>query len=150
MVFDSLENSALYKGLSDRIKLSFDYLRQTDFSILEPGKHEIDGSNIFALLSRYETKPLETCSWEAHKQYIDIQYVIKGAEKMGIAQLSSMTIKENYNEEKDYMLLDGKGDFLTVKEGQFVIFWPSDVHMPQLEIIKPAEVLKVVLKLKIA
>jgi len=35
----------------------------------------------------YQTKPREQGIWEAHRKYIDVQYMIQGSELMGWASI---------------------------------------------------------------
>ncbi len=58
MIVDQIENKDLYSNLNPNIKKALDYLAETDFSETEAGKYEIDGENIFALVSEYKTKDL--------------------------------------------------------------------------------------------
>jgi len=132
MISDSIKNIDLYKGLSERLDKAFDYIKTCDFSKLNPGKYEIDGKNIYYSISTYETKPLSEGKWEAHKNYIDIQYIIDGEECMGFAQTEEMNITVDYNEEKDIFFGTCDGSFVKVKKGEFVVFMPQDAHMPNL------------------
>ncbi len=50
MIFDKVENSAIYENISPLIKKAFEYLKQTDFSLLENGKHTVDEDTLFAIL----------------------------------------------------------------------------------------------------
>lgn len=148
MVFDRLKNADQYFPLGEGITKALQYLSQTDFTNLEPGKYEIDGENIFALVQTYNTKPFSAGKWEAHKKYIDIQYILSGKEKMGFTETTKVIIMEEYDEEKDYAIYKGEGNFLIADEGHFAIFFPSDVHMPGMAINIPKEVKKVVVKVK--
>ncbi len=149
MIFDSLQNAHLYSGLEEGINKALQYLKVTDFSDMKPGRYDIEGDAVFALVSSYDTKPLEDCFWEAHRKHIDVQYMVSGSEKMGISYLDRMTVKEDYNNEKDYLVLEGAGDLITVHAGSFVVFRPTDVHMPQVAVTNPSPVLKVVIKVRV-
>ena len=74
MIIDKIENANLYKNLGDRIQKSFDYIKQTNLKKLQPGRYDIDGDNIFALISEYQTKVESEGKLEAHKKYIDVQF----------------------------------------------------------------------------
>lgn len=148
MVFDRLKNASQYFPLGEGITKALQYLSQTDFTNLEPGKYEIDGENVFALVQTYNTKPFSAGKWEAHKKYIDIQYIFSGKEKMGFTETTKVIVMEEYNEENDYTIYKGEGNFLIADEGHFAIFFPSDVHMPSMAINIPKEVKKVVVKVK--
>jgi YhcH/YjgK/YiaL family protein len=147
MILDNLKNAHLYTNVSERIALGLKYLQETDLDALEVGKYEIDGTNVFASVMAYDSRTLDLGKWEAHKKYIDIQYIISGAEKMYYSNISNMVETTEYNEVKDIMFYKGEGDALTVREGNFAIFFPEDVHMPNIAVDAPAAVKKVVVKI---
>jgi len=149
MIIDKIENSLLYQGLGERISKAFEYIIKTDLKNLKPGRYEIDGENIFALISEYKTKREEEGKLEAHRKYIDVQYVISGEELMGYAPLSSQQILEPYKEENDIIFFKGEKLFTKVSSGMFAIFFPEDVHMPGISTGKISDVKKLVIKVRI-
>lgn len=149
MIFDHLKNAHLYYPLGKRIQLALEYLSNTDFQNLEPGKYEIDGENVFAIVQNYDTKPITAGKWEAHKKYIDIQYIVSGKEKMGYSNPVKMIVTEEYNIEKEVMFMKGEGNFLIAESGYFALFFPTDVHMPGIAINLSTPVKKVVVKVKV-
>jgi YhcH/YjgK/YiaL family protein len=149
MIIDKLSNSNLYSGLGERINKAFDYLKQTDFSKMELGKYEIDGDNIFALVNEYNTKDQSEGKLEAHKKYIDVQFVAKGRELMGYAPFENQKVIDEYNEQNDITFFSGDKSFTQVNEGMFAIFFPTDVHLPGIKVDEPAYVKKVVVKVKV-
>ena len=50
MILDSLKNSALYYGVSPRMKQAFELIASTDWTTMEPGIHELDGKDIYLSL----------------------------------------------------------------------------------------------------
>lgn len=146
MIIDKIENAKIYYNLSDRIKKSFDYITQTDLKELQPGKYEIDSENIFALISEYQTKSESEGKLEAHRKYIDVQYVIEGEELMGYSPLDSQQILEPYKEKNDVVFYTGEKVFIKMTEGMFAIFFPEDVHMPGIFVEKRSTVKKLVIK----
>ena len=148
MILDTLENYQLYNAINDRIAKGFDFLRTTDLDSLPSGKHDIEGDTIFALVQEYQTKPLNECKLESHKKYIDIQYVIRGEEMMGVTTQNNQKIIE-VNEEKDYTFYEGTTSLVLVSKGMFTIFFPDDLHQPCVQTESAAEVKKVVIKVLI-
>jgi biofilm protein TabA len=148
MIFDLLTNAHLYAGLGPRIVLGFDFLAGTDLLALPTGRHEIDGDRVFALVSSYEPKPLSAGKWEAHRRYLDLQYVATGVERFGIVPIDRLDSGE-YIPEKDITWLTGSGDFVTLGSGQFVIVWPGEAHMPGLDSGVPGTVRKIVVKIAV-
>jgi len=149
MIIDKIENSHLYTGLNERIKKAFDYIRNTDLKNIEPGRYEIDGENIFALISEYKTKSEKEGKLEAHKKYLDVQYVIEGEELMGYAPLGDQKILEPYKEENDIVFFKGEKSFIKVSSGMLAIFFPEDVHMPGINTEKISDVKKLIIKVRI-
>ena len=53
-------------------------------------------------------------------------------------------IIEKYNIDKDVEFLNGKKfNFINVEEGNFVIFYPNDVHAPMLSVQDEKKIKKV-------
>ncbi len=149
MVFDSIKNYKLYTNLSPRIAQALKIAAETDFTKVEAGKYVVDGDNLFYMVQSYKTgAPLEKV--EAHRKYIDIQYVIKGSEKIGVDSIKGLKVADPYVEEKDieFLYLGKNLTYLTVPQGSFAIFWPGDAHMPGRQNGKPEDVVKVVFKVK--
>lgn len=135
MVFDEIAHAADYQGLGEGIQKGLAFLRDTDFSALPDGKHEIDGERVYAVVRTYDTKPQKDCRWEAHKKYIDIQSLAEGSEWIGFAFLEGLKQTTGYDADKDIYYLKGdeqNGVFAEMKPGRFMIFWPQDAHMPEI------------------
>ena len=148
MILDTLDNYHLYQSINERIAKGFEFLHNTDLDAIPSGKHDIDGDTIFALVQEYQTKPLAECKLESHKKYIDIQYVIRGEEFMGITTKNNQKILE-VNEDKDYTFYEGTTSLVRVSKGMFTIFFPDDLHQPCVQTESAAEVKKVVIKVLI-
>jgi YhcH/YjgK/YiaL family protein len=150
MIIDRLEKASLYQGVHKRLAAAFDYLQKTDLEKVEPGAHEIDGRKVYVMVQQYETKPMERGRWEAHRKYIDVQYVHRGGERFGYANVLDLK-PGNYEEAKDFLSLEGegKGDFFLVRQGTFVILFPQDGHMPGMAVSTPQPVKKFVVKIAV-
>src|ERR1035437_2969635 len=150
MISDNIKNRNSYTALSQRIKTSLDYLSETDFSHMQPGRYELDGSNLFVLVQEYDSLQKEQGKWECHKKYIDIQYIAGGVEQIGFANIDNMKVTTEYNPEKDVAFLSGEGDYVTLKKGSYGIFFPQDAHQPKIALAgKATPVKKVVIKIKV-
>ncbi|NOY75621.1 MAG: DUF386 domain-containing protein [Kiritimatiellaeota bacterium] len=148
MIFDSLKNAGIYAGTSVRLRMAFDFLSDTDFSAVQDGKIKLDGENVFAIVQSYESRPLEDSKWEAHREYIDVQFIISGSEKIGVAKLDGLSPETEYDESGDCRLFNGDGDMLTLCPGDFAVLYPWDAHMPGVAIDAPEKVRKVVVKIR--
>jgi YhcH/YjgK/YiaL family protein len=100
-------------------------------------------------VSEYSTKGRRQGFIECHQKYIDIQLLTRGSEKVGICHKSECTI-EPYDENKDYQKLKGVVDWLILKPGYFMIFFPQDGHMPQIKTSRQPEIVrKIVFKVPV-
>jgi YhcH/YjgK/YiaL family protein len=135
----------------DRWNKAFEFLRGNDLTKLELKRYDIDGDNLFIMISEYNTKDPETARFEAHKKYIDIQYVVTGSELMNIAPLTSGdSILQKYDPVKDIEFLSvKKASVLKAGPDRFFIFFPEDAHRPGLKENVNAPVRKAVVKVKI-
>ena len=149
MIIDSIKNASLYKGIGTRIRMALEYLAKTDFATMAPGRYDIDGNNVYALVQQYATKPREKGVWEAHRRYVDVQYVAAGIETMGYAHIGNLVVTQAYSSKDDCTLFVGTGDYITARAGTFVVFFPEDGHMPCLVSDAPVPVRKVVVKVAV-
>lgn len=149
MIVDSLLRADLYYPLSESVRKALIYLRETDFTGMEPGRYDVDGDRIFAIVQAYRTLPADQVKWESHRRYLDIQYMVEGAEYMGISRKQFMNLIYPYDTETDVAKYMGKGDFIRVEQEQFTIFFPNEIHMPKVQILRPEPVLKVVMKVQL-
>lgn len=149
MIIDTLANTNRYISLHKDIAKAFEWLQSIELNNLPAGKYSIEDENIFAIVQQYKTLDAANEQMEAHKKYIDVQYMIKGEEMVGLSLLNNQTISKEYNDETDYFLVsDPPSFFATLNEGNFMIFFPTDLHMPCIKINKPLLVKKVVVKVR--
>ncbi len=152
MIIDNLKNCELYYGVNKRFEKAFDFIKKACGDKLPVGKYEIDGSNLYALVQEYNTKSPEVARFEAHRKYIDIQYIISGNEKMELMDISKATPETDYNDEKDVIFFENTaGATLGIfSDEQYAIFFPQDVHKPGISIGKDSTVVrKIVVKIAI-
>lgn len=153
MIKDNLQHLAYYNYLAKELKIGLKYIRDTDFSALENGKYEILENKVFVIIQDYTSKPEAEGKFEAHKKYVDIQFIIEGEEKIGTGKLEDFEEITEYDEEKDIIFLtpktDANIDFVKLKAEEFAIFTTKDVHMPSIAIDEPCHVRKAVVKVLI-
>lgn len=148
MIIDRIENAALYYPIHARLERAFEYIHNIDVEAIPAGRYELD-ETMYVLVQEYNTKLKEDGKWEAHRRYIDLQYVVRGAEGMGYANLHHLQQGE-YDADKDFLPLFGEGDLVQLKSGCFVLLFPEDAHMPSMaigNISEPAK--KVVVKIAV-
>jgi len=149
MIADKLQNAATYYGCHKHFPAAFDFLRKAVTENLPCGRYELVGTELYANIMEYDSK-VESKT-EAHKNYIDIQFIVSGIERMDFCDISKVTPNTEYNDVKDILLYaDGdKMGICLVEAGEFAIFFPQDAHKPGLCNGTPAPVKKIVVKVKV-
>jgi YhcH/YjgK/YiaL family protein len=146
VILDRLDNPAVIALLPSRLKQAIEYLRSTNLTMLPLGRHDVDGDRLFALVQEYTTRRPDECVWEAHRMYIDVQYVVRGTERMGFADIAKAREREPYDAARDVAFFEPGDDYVTVSEGMLAIFGPEDVHSPCGAAGQPAPVRKIIVK----
>lgn len=147
MIFDTLENIKNYEGLG-RVYTALEFLRKTDFTKMELGRYELQGDDIFYMVQRYETDPDKTIS-EAHKKYIDIQFMVDGEEIIGIAPISCEKTETEAKPENDVWFYKCKTEPITLIKNSFMVLYPNDLHCPGVAVDGAKACHKVVVKVKV-
>ena len=151
MIVDKIENAHLYAKLSDRLAKVLEILKDDKLTERKDGRYDVDGDNLYYIVQRYQTQPVEKGKLEAHKKYIDVQFVSDGEELLGFSPLEGLEIEQPYDEASDCGLYKVPEKITTVKleAGMFCVLFPQDTHMPGCQVNGPSDVLKVVVKVKI-
>jgi biofilm protein TabA len=145
------EFAVSYFKNKERWDKAFTFLKNNDLTKLEIKRYDIDGDNLYAPVSEYVTKNEDAAKFEAHRKYIDIQYVITGTEKMSVAPMTSLKqVTEPYEATKDvgFMTVNQSKSF-NADPKRFFIFFPSDIHRPGVKVDQNAQVKKIVVKVKV-
>lgn len=146
MVIDHITRGPVYAGLAPSFERAFAFLRRADIATLPAGTYEIDGRIVYALVQEYRTKVATEGKWEAHRKYIDLQYLVSGRERFGCAPAGRL-LPGAYDEARDFEQPQGEGSFIELHAGEFMLLWPGEAHMPGMALGEPAPVRKVVVKI---
>ncbi|MEE3444343.1 MAG: YhcH/YjgK/YiaL family protein [Methanobrevibacter sp.] len=114
------------------------------------GKYDLE-NGVYVSVQEYTTKARSEAKYEAHKKFIDIQMILSGKELIAVSPIEKMTISDEYNEEKDFMLFhhnDECTDYV-LEAGEFLILYPQDVHMPGVCVNEKSPVRKIVVKVPV-
>ncbi len=148
MIYDKIDNLETYAGISEDIRIGLEFLRDAKPDLAN-GVYQLN-PRVKAIVSEYETKPQNENGFEAHRQYIDIQYTLKGQERVACLPIEKLTETKPYSEEGDCALYSAvtihQPSNLSLQPGYFAIFFPQDGHMPGLCATTPEPVKKVVVK----
>ena len=124
-------------------------MKRPDLATLKPGRYEIDGDNCWAMIQECDLKPYPRDKGEAHRAYIDIQAPITGEETIGVCDLPRNAVEQPFDEARDYALYAVKTRPLTLRPGEFAVFFPKiDIHMPGCTTGTPTRIRKLVIKVR--
>lgn len=130
MIKDHIANASLYGSVHPLFKAAFDWIAANAKPDIPDGRTPLDGTKLVALTQHYKTHPFDPKKFETHLQYIDIQYLVSGSEKIYLGDPEEMTTVVPYNETKDITFFEGCGHDVTLKAGEFMILWPHEAHAP--------------------
>ena len=145
---NQVEFEKLYKANPVLWKKAFQWMRDTDLQAIDPGTYVIEEGNLRAIVSDAPAPALEQVKWEAHENFSDIQYIVRGKALMGVAPVSEASVSEAYDSESDVAFFTAEGEYFTADPGTFFIFTPEDAHRPGINVEGFDTVKKVVIKVR--
>ena len=113
-----------------------------------PGTIQLSGGNRI-LVQDVTTAPADSKVCEAHREYLDVQYIVEGEEVVGWAPLETLTLQGEFNTAKDVGKYAGPVDYMRIKAGYCYVAFPEDAHKPGVYLEKSCNIKKLVLKLKV-
>ena len=89
--------------------------------------------------------------YEAHRKFIDIQYLLNGTEKNCCLPIEKLKETKPFKEEIDaaFYTANIPTQELTLGDGYFAIYFPQDGHMPCLNECGEETVKKIVVKVQL-
>ncbi|MGL6169122.1 MAG: YhcH/YjgK/YiaL family protein [Fusobacteriaceae bacterium] len=153
MIFGNINNIKFIENYSPVLQEVIKYLKITDFNKMNAGIHHPFGErDMLVQVIDLETKHFEEKKPEVHRKYVDVQYLVKGDEKIGFAiDTLENQVSENYNSERDILFYKECKDeaFLKMIPGSFAVFFPNVVHRPGCSMIKNEIIRKIVVKINV-
>jgi len=146
MILDSLSQAERYLKLHPLFPRAFEFLRNTDLKALTPGKHDVQGEQIFAIVETSAGRTRAEAQLECHRRYIDIQLVLAGIDEMGWKPLAECNDPAtDYDAARDIRFFhDAPSSWIATPPGSFCLFFPDDAHAP---LVSRGPIHKVVLKI---
>lgn len=151
MIIDNIRNCEKYYALHPSFAAAFEQLKKLTADS-ETGRYTVDGDNIFVNHAAYTTKPHDECGFENHKKYVDIQYVLAGAERIDLIDAALLTVREDKYASSDIAFFENADALtrVTLHAGDFVLIFPDEAHRPCMAAGKaPEAVVKAVAKVKL-
>ncbi|MEI7455950.1 MAG: YhcH/YjgK/YiaL family protein [Nitrosomonadales bacterium] len=148
MIFSALSQSERYASLHPLFARVFDYIRDTDLYAQPPGRYNIQGDDLIAIVEHVTGRTKEMARLEAHQRYIDIQLVLDGDETMGWKPLADCynPVGEHSIERDILFFLDAPASWIAVPPDHFCIFFPEDAHAP---LVGTGPIRKVIFKIAV-
>lgn len=141
------ETSADIQG---RVNHALSYLMNLDKTNLCEGKTEVD-SEFYYTVQKYNTKDVSNCLFESHKKYVDIQIILEGSEIMDLADISRLSVKQDYNSDSDFMFWNVPECFTraTLRQGDYIVIYPETAHRGAVKLDTSEKILKIVGKVRV-
>ena len=149
MIIANIKDAKRYESLCKEFAKAFEYLKTLN-NDTPVGKFEGDGfrGSVATFVTSDTAKDGTEKLIEAHRDYLDIHYVISGSECVGYSDIDKLTVEREYDAEGDYLLLRGEVNRLILSPGEFCIVFPEDAHIPGM-IGNTPSFIKAVVKIKL-
>ena len=149
MVFGNIRDLKDFGYLEENVRKCFDYAREHDLLSYEKGSHPIDGDELFVNIVEYETTTPENRFWEAHRQYLDLHFMLRGPEQIDVNFIDNMEQKE-FVEKDDFLPLEGDpNSHVVLNAGDFLLCYPADAHRTAVQVGAPATIKTAIFKIRI-
>lgn len=153
MILDSLSHAARYEALHPFFAEAFAYLKSLTPDALPPlGEPVIlRKGSISATSRRYDTRPAEALLFEAHRNDIDLHFLLSGREAVFCCPRQNLPDPNPYDSAKDCETAAFAANPLWVplRPKDFLILFPGEAHRPGCILDAPASVSKIVMKIRL-
>ena len=149
---DDMQLRIHYNRYPERWHAAFKFLAEHDLSKLDVGRYEIDGGDVYVNIDEYETRDYEQTRYESHRKYADIQYLVKGEERIGVLSREQLSVTAPYDIDRDIEFLSSEREnekLQTANSTRFFVFFPENAHRPCIYMGQPSKVRKAVVKIKL-
>jgi len=132
MIHDNVKNIGRYEGLG-WLRRALETAGEYSAPDCEIGAHAIcDG--LRAVVNRYEPQGYEEGKFENHRQYVDVQYLAAGTEKIGVIAAEGGELVRGYDPGADYEMFAAREGtevcWLEMEPGDFAVLFPGEAHYP--------------------
>lgn len=149
MIYDDIARLGMY---DPRFAGAADFLARCTPD-MAPGRYEIDGNDMFAMIQAYRTKDKTEALPESHLCCIDIQTCLAGKEDIDFFAVPELTLKTE-DRAKDMLFYEEPpfpGNRVEIAPGKAAVFYPHDAHRPGMHPASgPNGVKKVIIKIAVA
>lgn len=130
MIYDYLDQIERYRGLHANINVAIDYLKTTDLTQLELGRHDVAGDKVFVFRQDNTLNAQPNNSFEYHKRYLDLQFLLDGNENFRYTRKAEGEDKPFDSESDIGFVTSHQAYDLELTDGAFVMVFPGEYHQP--------------------
>lgn len=140
-----------WEKLKEFNKNIFDLLGRFDASKYSDGRYRLE-DGVYLNIDTYMTGSREDRRFEAHRKFIDVQYMILGEELIEVVAPALLEPESDYNCDRDIIFFrnNTKGIAYHLNVDSFLLLTPEDAHMPCISIKDQMEVRKAVFKIPVS
>jgi YhcH/YjgK/YiaL family protein len=153
MIVSDLANLRDQVVMTPNMETAINFLLESGQADHPAGRLTVDGEKVFVEVQSYETIEGSEVTFEGHRTYIDIQYLVTGEEIIAWASLDDATVTTPYGPDgNDYWLGAVPAERVTnvrLKGGQLAVLYPTDAHAPRRAAGTSMPVRKLVVKVAI-
>lgn len=149
MVTDNIKNRALYSNMHKYFAEVFEVLASITPDT-PAGKIVIDEGNAWVTVSKIGDSADKTgADFEAHGAFIDIHYLARGSEIFGYAYLGDLEPTTEFDAARDVIFAKGHVNEITLSDGEFIVTFPDDAHLPNMKKLSIGESTRVIAKVRV-
>ena len=150
MIYGNINNLGKLSAYPEKIQKALQYVKDNDFINMEAGKYEIEGNDMFVQVKDAIADIISNKRPEVHRKYIDLQFTPEGGEIFGYANdTGNNEVDEDLFDVKDIKFYKSVENeiFIKTNPGDFLVFFPWDVHRPGCVEDGPKKIRKVIVKI---
>jgi YhcH/YjgK/YiaL family protein len=136
MIAAKLSDLGMYKAMGSNLAKAIEWLEKGGWETLADGKYEISGSQVFALVSHYDSKLPQAARFETHRNFIDIQLVVSGSEFLEVRDAEGLSVSEPYKPDIEFYATPEVRTCheMLLEPGVALVLYPKDAHRPGIAI----------------
>lgn len=149
MIYGNIASPQQTKSLPKVIQRALEYLASTDFDALDFGTYEPTKEFSVQVID-FVTKEPEAQRPELHREKLDIHFSITGEETVYCRVVpTGQPLAEDLLDEKDIGFYENVDQELAIPlaPGDFVVFFPGEIHRPGCKKESVSAIKKVVVKI---
>ena len=135
------------------LQRAIEFLKSVPAEGLRDGRVDLDGDTVYAIVQSYNSVvPSGPLLFEAHRQYLDVQYVQAGEEVIAWAPLDQVQVTKPYDASTEALLghvAEAAMTRVKLTAGYLAVLWPTDAHAPRVAVAEATPVKKIVVKVAV-